>query len=154
MKNYIKKEEKLMKEKYKEKLKSVGGKARSTARRIGSETKDSIKRTFLNLQYRMDQHIKISKIEKDMEILIEKTVEREKDHFKDMEQLKKDNIQIQKEHSQEVDVLDVNIILLTRDKAELKIEIAALKKALERMSSNLINTKADLIILKKEYGIE
>lgn len=125
-----------MKEKYKEKFKSAGGKVKSTAKRIGSRTKQSFKTTLFNLQYRMDQHIKISKFEEDVERLKEEKAERAKDHF------------------QKITSLEANITLLKIERAELRTNIAAMEKALERMSSNLINTKADLIILKKEYGIE
>jgi len=132
-----------MKEKYKEKFKSAGGKVKSIPKRIGSKTKQSFKTTLFNLQYRMDQHIKISEYKKDIEKLIE------------------EKIRIEKEHFQEINLLDVNIILLTKEKDdlkeerdELKIHITALNRALEKLNDNLINTKADLILLKKEYGIE
>jgi len=127
-----------LKEKYKEKLKSVGGKVKH----IGSNVKYRIQMTFLNLQYRMDQHLKISQFEKDIEKLVMEKAETEK------------------EHVQEIDLLDVNIILLTKERNELREErnelnlnILALNKALEKLHDDLINTKADLIILKKEYGI-
>ena len=83
----------------------------------------------------MDQHIKISGYKDDIEKLLEEKAERAKDHF------------------QQITSLKANITLLKIEKVELNTNIAALEKALDRVSSNLIDTKADLIILRKEYGL-
>jgi len=83
----------------------------------------------------MDQHIKISEYKRDIEKLLEEKVVIEKKHF------------------QEINLLKINIGLLQKDKAELKSNNAALNRALDKMNNDLIETKADLIILRKEYGL-
>jgi len=80
----------------------------------------------------MDQHSKISQYRKDIEKLTE------------------EKIIVEKEHFQEIDLMKAQIDLLKLERDELRLNVAASDKALGKITDDLIEVKADLLIFKRE----
>jgi len=119
----------------KDKLKITGNRIKIAVKIVCSKIRRVFILSYLKIRDRLDQHAKISQYRKDIEKLTEEKIILEKEHF------------------QEISLLETTIEILQKERDELKTQVATLEKSLDIKINDLIEAKANLLILKRESEI-